>query len=108
MFAERESYVFADGHGAEQGATLKGHTDFFANFVEFGGRNGGDVFSLDPDLAGRRLLETNERSKEGAFAGTGASENDEGLSTLNVKADAVKDFAPAVTEVEVAHGEHGG
>src|SRR5712671_142991 len=33
VFAERQGNVFADGHGAEERATLKGHANFLADFI---------------------------------------------------------------------------
>ncbi len=35
MLSKRKSHVFAYGHGAEQGATLKGHADLSSNLVHF-------------------------------------------------------------------------
>src|SRR5208282_4046430 len=106
VLAQRESNVFADGHGAKEGTALKGHANFLANFVTLGVRYGEKILSRNPEFTGVRFFKTNESPQERALAGTRAAQDDESFAALNVESNAVQDFSPRIADADVPQGNH--
>ena len=107
VFAQRQGDVFADGHGAEKGATLKRHAHFPADVVEVVMGDRGKIFAFEPDFAGAGLFEAHEGPQQSAFAGAGTAENDQGFAAIHVHGDAMENFAFAVANPQVAQRNHG-
>src|SRR5271165_1138373 len=106
VFAQRKSDVFADGHGAEQCATLKGHAQALANLIALGIGTGDEILAANPHFAGTGHFQANERSKQGALAGARTAEDDHGFAALHIEVNAVEDLAATVGDAEIAQRDH--
>jgi hypothetical protein len=106
VFAKRQRYILAYGHGAKERAALKGHADFLANLVHFGIGNRGDIFPFDPDFTGARLFEADQRAQKRALARAGAPEDHQRFSAHDIERDAMQNLALAVTHAHIAKREH--
>src|SRR2546430_8073919 len=66
-----------------------------------------EVFALNPNFTGRGALEPDERAKKRALARTGAAEDNQRLTLLDVERDAVQYLAIAITDAEIAERNGG-
>src|SRR5260370_25553830 len=103
VFVERKSYVFADGHGAEERAALERNADVLAKFAPLCGRELAQILSANDNLAVGGSFEANQRPQQSTFAGAGSSEDHDGFSRGNIKSNAMKNLAFPVGNMEIAN-----
>ena len=106
VLAKRQGHILANGHRAEQRASLERHANLLANLLHFLFGNRRDVLAFDPNLPGARFLQTHKRPQQRALPGSGASQNHQRLAALHVKRDAVQNLDLAITHAHVAQRDH--
>ena len=105
MLAKRQSDVFGNGHGVEQGPSLEGDAERLAVGSEFGGGRAAEIHAPDVDMAATRLLQADKNAEERALAGTGTAEDDKGFPAADIEVDAVEDLPIAKLHTKIADGD---
>ena len=82
-FDEREGDVFGYCHGIEEGTVLEEHADFASVGPELAFRESGDFRAVDGDGACGGGHEAHDQFEEDAFAGTGATDDDEAFAVVD-------------------------